>query len=61
VWHPLYGDRRQELVLIGVDLPEAEVRAELDACLLTDDELVRGPLAWQSLPDPFPSWSSVTQ
>lgn len=57
VWHPLYGDRRQELVLIGVDLPEADVRAGLDACLLTDDELVRGPLAWQSLPDPFPSWS----
>ena len=61
IWDPLYGDRRQELVLIGVDLPEAEVRAELDACLLTDQELVRGAVAWQSLPDPFPSWSPATR
>jgi hypothetical protein len=57
LWHPYYGDRRQELVMIGVDLPESDVRAALDACLLTHDEMVRGPIAWQSFPDPFPLWT----
>ncbi|UKE50729.1 GTP-binding protein [Xanthomonas translucens] len=56
LWHPLWGDRRQELALIGVGLDEARVRAELDACLLDDTELGRGPLAWQALADPFPVW-----
>lgn len=46
---------------MGVDLPEAELLADLDACLLTGNALVRGPLAWQSLPDPFPSWSPATR
>jgi G3E family GTPase len=57
LWHPRYGDRRQELVMIGVDLPEPDIRAALDTCLLTDDEMVRGPVAWQLLPDLFPAWS----
>ncbi|WP_369977534.1 GTP-binding protein [Xanthomonas bundabergensis] len=56
LWHPLWGDRRQELAVIGVDLDEARVRAELDACLLDDAELGRGPVAWQALADPFPLW-----
>jgi G3E family GTPase len=57
IWHPRFGDRRQELVLIGVDMPEADIRQALDACLLRDDEFVRGPVAWQQIPDPFPTWS----
>ena len=32
------GDRRQELVLIGVDLDADAWQAKFDACLLTDDE-----------------------
>ncbi|WP_255558667.1 CobW family GTP-binding protein [Horticoccus luteus] len=33
-WAEPHGDRRQELVFIGVTLPEAEIRAGLAACLV---------------------------
>lgn len=56
LWNPLWGDRRQELAIIGVRPNEAELRARLDACLLDDDEMAAGPLAWQRWPDPFPAW-----
>lgn len=51
-----WGDRRQELVLIGMGMDEAALRARLDACLLDDAEMASGPTAWVRLPDPFPVW-----
>jgi G3E family GTPase len=51
-----FGDRRQELVLIGQDMDEAAFRAELDACLLTDSELAQGPREWARYKDPLPAW-----
>ena len=56
LWDPLWGDRRQELAIIGVGLDEAALRARLDACLLDDAEMAAGPMAWQHSPDPFPRW-----
>ncbi|WP_233832967.1 GTP-binding protein [Paraburkholderia sp. ZP32-5] len=50
------GDRRQELVLIGVDIDPALWRAKFDACLVTDAEYALGPQGWQQLTDPFPAW-----
>ncbi|WP_229069100.1 GTP-binding protein [Actinoplanes sp. DH11] len=52
-WDPYYGDRRTVLALIGLDLNYPAIRALLQSCLLTDDELADGFDAWRALPDPF--------
>jgi hypothetical protein len=54
-----YGDRRQELALLGVDLDRAALEACLDACLLTDAEMAAGPEAWAAYADPFPAWEDA--
>lgn len=55
-WDKTYGDRMNELVFIGLDYNEAEIRTQLDDCLLTDAELAKGPTGWKALPDTFPQW-----
>lgn len=51
-----FGDRRQELVFIGIGMDEARIRAALDDCLLSAKELAFGPPSWADYPDPFPVW-----
>ena len=55
-WAKPYGDRRQEIVVIGTGLDRAALTAGFDACLLSDAELEMGPQAWATLPDPFAPW-----
>lgn len=55
-WQEPFGDMRQELVFIGQNFDEARIRQALDACLLSEKELLAGKDAWQVLPDPFPAW-----
>jgi len=56
-WREPYGDRRQELIMIGdPSLLSTTMRRQLDACLLTDDEFARPVNEWSTFPDPFPAW-----
>lgn len=40
-WHPRFGDRTQEIALVGPDLDPGRMEATLDACLATEAELER--------------------
>lgn len=60
-WDDAVGDAQQELVLIGIDMDEAALRAHLDACLLNDTEYASSPAAWTQLPDPFPRWAFASE
>ncbi len=53
-WDESWGDRRQELVFIGIGMNEAALRRRLDACLVP--EVRFQPKIWARLPDPFPVW-----
>ena len=52
-WQEPYGDRRQELVFIGIDMDEAGLRAALDGCLLSDEEMSLGRRGWARFGDPL--------
>lgn len=55
-WARSVGDCRQELVFIGQNMDFVQLRSELEACLLTDEEMAVGIEGWRRLPDPFGPW-----
>jgi len=58
--HPEWGDRRQEIVFIGIDpMDQKALTAELDACLVAETGF--RPERWRRLADPFPRWDPVAQ
>ena len=57
-WREPFGDRRQAIAFMGVNLDAGKLKAELDACLLNESEMAAGERNWAELPDPFPSWST---
>ena len=55
-WDKDYGDRRQEMVFIGLsaDMDQDAVSAQLNACLVED--YLRDPDLYRKVRDPFPQW-----
>lgn len=49
-----YGDRRQELVFIGIEMDQQAICEKLEECLVTDYEWLQGPEAWAQFADPLP-------
>ena len=55
-WEEPFGDKRQELVFIGQSLDKETMLEDLNKCLLSEDELLKGESYWETLDDPFPVW-----
>lgn len=51
-WHPVYGDRMNKIVLIGINMDRDKLVASLDMCLLSDDEMQQD---WSGFPDELPN------
>lgn len=55
-WMAPFGDRRQEIAFIGLNMSEAEVRTRLEKALLTPGEMEGAPDSWSAFEDPLPDW-----
>jgi G3E family GTPase len=49
VWQAPYGDRRNELVFIGKNVNKEEILQQLNACLLTDEEMQHDDTEWKGM------------
>ena len=58
-WQEGVGDRRQELVVIGIGIDVEAITAGLNACLLSDAEMRAGDAVWAKYQDPFPAWPMI--
>lgn len=50
-WDEKHGDRQTEMVWIGLDMDCDNIEAQLDSCLLTDEEMTSD---WSTFADPLP-------
>ena len=53
-WDKRFGDRQNELVIIGQDLNEGVIRFELEECLCTEEE-IKQMEEKRRFKDPFPA------
>lgn len=54
-----FGDRRQEIVFIGMHMNDKVIREKLNACLLNEAEMALQLPGWQNFNDPFPKWKKA--
>ncbi|HSI85413.1 MAG: GTP-binding protein [Candidatus Methylacidiphilales bacterium] len=54
LWEEPYGDRRQELLVVGAPRIPGGLMLALQNALLTDEEMELGPATWMLFPDPLP-------
>lgn len=59
LWQEPFGDRRQEIVIIGVDMDKEKIIQGFDQALLTDEEMELGEKAWKSFKDEFAPWNDL--
>jgi hypothetical protein len=57
-WEEPYGDRQQELVIIGINMNQTDLNNKFNDCLMTDEEISLGMESWKDLKDPFPKWEN---
>lgn len=50
-WVDPWGDRRQEVVFIGMGIEQERLISALDDCLLNDEEMAAGPDIWTKYED----------
>lgn len=60
-WQEPFGDRQQELVLIGMEMNQGALIENFEWCLLTDAEMALGEAHWQTFNDPFPRWGIIDE
>ena len=55
-WNKDFGDRRQEIVFIGLnaEMNEKKIREQLNKCLIKD--YLTAPSVYLKMQDPFPTW-----
>ena len=58
-WVEPFGDMRQELVFIGQGLDQGKMIQNLNECLLSEEEVLKGKAYWSTLDDPFPIWEEI--
>ena len=58
-WEEPFGDMRQELVFIGQGLDKEKMISDLDECLVSEDDLLKGEEFWTTMNDPFPTWTEI--
>lgn len=56
IWDAGVGDRRQELVFIGSGIDQVKITADLNACLLTEEDMAQDPAVWRNMDSYFPAW-----
>ncbi|GHO60783.1 GTP-binding protein [Ktedonobacter robiniae] len=58
---PVYGDRRQEIVFIGIQIKCEKITHSLNEALLTDEEMALGWEQWRAFLNPFVAWDLAVE